>query len=166
MGVSTFILVCVDSTRTVLEHHTPFHSYYCVVHVHCMYACPLCVGSCHETISFFRICSGVVIALVLSFTYICLLRWLAGVIIGVGIAACFILILASEWAITHHIVTVDLRKEFSHKISPPLAYTCIWLSSSVHCKRSLYSSVPVYTYMYTVHCKCLCLCRIHISGFS
>ena len=42
------------------------------------------------------ICSGVVIALALSFTYICLLRWLAGVIVGIGIAACFVLILASK----------------------------------------------------------------------
>ena len=57
------------------------------------------------------------IALVLSFTYICLLRCLAGPIVGIGIAACFLLILASELCVEYNIVTSKLHRagQVSHK---------------------------------------------------
>ena len=69
-------------------------SYINVVHLFYMY----CMLLIHVKI----VCTvphvdrGVVVALVLSFTYICLLRWIAGVIIGIGIALCFVLIFASK----------------------------------------------------------------------
>ena len=53
-----------------------------------MYVMCVCVCVC--------VCSGVGVALAFSFIYICLLRWIAGPIIGIGIALCFFLILASE----------------------------------------------------------------------
>lgn len=72
----------------------PHMSYINVVHLFYMY----CMLLIHVKI----VCTvphvdrGVVVALVFSFTYICLLRWIAGVIIGIGIALCFVLIFASK----------------------------------------------------------------------
>lgn len=64
---------------------------------HAYVTCLICLA-CALNLSYLlhNLCRGLAVAMVLSFTYILLLRCLAGPIIGLGILLAFLLIIASK----------------------------------------------------------------------